>query len=228
MEDIFSSNFSNGSWFTLNANHSNSGTTFIDDNPLFWSLIVLAVLVIALNGTVFVVVYRQPRLRTATNWILVSLAVSDFSVGVSTPLLIICRRLAYPNKIPYCLASVCLNRVFAVATIYHITLATVEKYIAIVHPFKHISFRKKLVFGTLISIWIFAAFVAFIPLSWVLPYDKMKDESTYAKQRVYTLVVIPLVLLIPYLLIVYMFGKIFVKASSSLMSRRNFQEITTE
>lgn len=225
LECVVSSNLTNVSVIPTHWSLDQKG---LGENPLLLSLIIFSVIILFLNGTVFMVFSRHPRLRTATNWILVSLAVSDFGIGLSTPLLITCHLLDYPRKRPYCIATACLNRVFAVSTIYHITLATVEKYMAIVHPFKHISFRKRMIFGTLMSIWMFAAFVAFIPLSWLLPLDKLKNEATYAKHRVYSLVIVPLALILPYMFIIYMFVKIFIKASNSLLTRRSLQDNVTE
>ena len=209
---------------TIPGGQWNQGDKRLADNPLLWAVIIFSVTILFLNGSVFVVFLRQPNLRTSTNWILASLAVSDFSVGLTSPLLITCQLMSGPVQKPYCLASVCLNHVFAISTIYHITLATLEKYMAIIHPLKHISFRKRMIFCCISSVWMFAVFVALIPLSWLLPIHSNKGEAVYAKQRVYSLVMIPLVLLVPYLFIIYMFIIIFVKASRSLRSRLSSQD----
>jgi hypothetical protein len=98
------------------------------------------------NVSTCVVIARNKHMHTATNYYLFSLAVSDLLLlvsGLPQEMYFIWRR-AYPDVLG---ETVCILQGFAAetsanATVLTITAFTVERYVAICHPFQSHTFSK--------------------------------------------------------------------------------------
>ena len=103
---------------------------------LGWSL---SILTISGNGSIIFLVCIRRRLRTKTNAFIVSLAVADFFVGLSTvPSLFFCQEegdcIGLSND---------LRSLFPFASVVNLCTLVLERYVAVVIPFKYLTFMKR-------------------------------------------------------------------------------------
>ena len=112
-----------------------------------WPLIVggtLAIFIVLGNGLVIFLITTRRNLRTTTNWFVLSLAVADFGVGaVHFPRLSFCSIrdetcLNEGVKIAYTVGSL-----FVYASAANLCALTLDRYIAIVHPLRYVTFMAK-------------------------------------------------------------------------------------
>ena len=107
--------------------------------------IIASPLTAGLNVLVMIAVKTKPRLKTMSNIALVCLAVTDGLMGViGLPHFIACRLLMVlgATSSEFCtlqLISRNLLRILGGATVFHLVLMNVERYIAIKHSFKYTS-----------------------------------------------------------------------------------------
>ena len=110
-------------------------------------LVPVALLVTIANGLVLVLFKKNTKLRTASNYVLFSLAVCDFMTGIiNIPLFIIESLTSVIKSFEvryYILVSV-LNNLTAISSCYHILIATTEKYLSIIWPVTHRLMTKKI------------------------------------------------------------------------------------
>ncbi|XP_020620003.1 histamine H2 receptor-like [Orbicella faveolata] len=120
---------------------------------LGWSL---SILTIAGNGFIIFLVYSKRQLRTKTNAFVVSLAVADFCVGISVvPSMFFCemangcKRQFFWTRPPRLL--------FSYASVMNLYSLVVDRYIAVVKPFKYLTFMKR------------RRVIQMVSLSWAIP-----------------------------------------------------------
>lgn len=99
-------------------------------------LLPIAIAIVVANGLVFALFYRCPRLRTSSNYVLLSLAICDFSTGAfAIPYFIAYNFEIFPKGMHY--GSYASHTLLAVSGSYHILVVTALKYLAAVSPLKH-------------------------------------------------------------------------------------------
>ena len=121
-----------------------------------WSSIpgwILAVVAVVGNGLVIFLITTRPSLRTTTNWFVLSLAVADFGVGaVWYPRLYLCRMLNTERcdnvavKIAFSIGMIC-----GFASMTNLCALTLDRYLAIVHPLRYVTFMTKKRVALLVS-----------------------------------------------------------------------------
>ncbi|XP_022805957.1 RYamide receptor-like [Stylophora pistillata] len=206
----------------VSVNNSNATSKFpqqhSDDGVKALSkFLLIAIAIVLANGLVFVLFYRCPRLRTSSNYVLLSLAVCDFSIGaVAIPFFIIYNFAILPKELHYGIYA--SHILLAVSGAYHILVITALKYLATVRPLKHYVVTKRLVLKSLLGVWIISTVFAVIPLVW-------KDtEASQRWQTIHTAVCIVAVFLIPYIFMTYafiaMFRTITKRQRPSLVNKR--------
>ncbi|KAJ8311940.1 hypothetical protein KUTeg_010507 [Tegillarca granosa] len=133
-----------------------------------FSIYVIAIAPTILGNTLILAsLVRFQRLRSRINILIGNLAVSDLLLG----LVVIPFDIAFlhvkslqEEKIP-CLVRQSLNVILLDASILNLFCISLERYIAIVHPFKHAKLCKKRKLFILLSIcWIVSIIVGAIPL----------------------------------------------------------------
>ena len=145
-------------------------------------IIVLSILAcpstILLNLLVIISVKTKPHLRTISNIVIGCLAVTDTLMGIiGQPLFIAARILTLraETSSDFCTVkdlSRNINRILGGATVFHLIVMNVERYIAIKHPFQHITIvTKPRVLGSSVVAWI-AIFIVTLPLA-------LTDDSIY-------------------------------------------------
>ena len=110
-------------------------------------LVPVALLVTIANGLVLVLFKKNTKLRTASNYVLFSLAVCDFMTGIINIPLFITESLTPVIKsfeVRYYILVSVLNNLTAISSCYHILIATTEKYLSIIWPVTHRLMTKKI------------------------------------------------------------------------------------
>lgn len=140
--------------------------------------IVAAILIIPLNSWVIALVVKKRYLRTVTNIILVSLALSDLCTGaVSIPLYLSCN---ITMTTGFCTADLIVIIFISVSTVLHILVMTIDRYICIIHALRYqiwVTHRR----GRMVIafIWSASVFTALIQLAWFdLNQDVNDDHGT--------------------------------------------------
>ena len=149
---------------------------------LGWSLCILTIFG---NGFIIFLVGSKRHLRTKTNVFAVSLAVADFSVGLSVvPSLFVCKMENWCNSPHAWLSWVHVIRwLFSYASVINLCSLVLDRYVAIVKPLKYmtvmtrrrviqiisLSWAVPVVFHILLAISVaFSMYIFFIIYLWVV------------------------------------------------------------
>ena len=164
---------------------------------------------------------KTKKLRTPANYILFSFSMSDFMTGsLNIPLFLIVFNtpVVSSNTVRFYLGFLVtvLHTVTAILSVYHILIATLEKYLSIVWPVIHRLVKKTTVNRVLFMLWFVSALVGFIPFTWI---KKTRDASGTKYFLGYIIFCFVAVFALPYSFMIYAFVKIF-RALSSLLKRR--------
>ncbi|KAK3726799.1 hypothetical protein QZH41_007216, partial [Actinostola sp. cb2023] len=146
------------------------------------------------NLMVCFLVYRFRYLKTWTNGFIASLAVSDILFGVIVVPLHIVDEMSPATG--YLIAMVLL------VNIANLLSTTFDRYLAVLKPFLYTTFMEKAFCRIVVSAWIAPIVISMLPLLWSA--DPMTTIHT-----VYLLCVLLLGILIPYVLIIIAYTRIF-------------------
>ena len=144
--------------------------------------IAIAILIIAVNCWVVVLVVMRRNLRTVTNYILTSLAISDLCTGaISIPLFLSCNIV---QETGICVASMIAMRFTSFSTVLHILTMTTDRYICIIFALRYMSWvTKRRGFQVLTLIWLFSLFLALVQLSWTDFSQDVEDDHSEESEK---------------------------------------------
>ena len=134
-------------------------------------LIVLAFFIVLVNSLVVGKFAQRRNLRmVAGNFILVSLACSDILTGlVDIPLFLACNILVEETV---CYAENLMLRFTSVSTVLHLLVATLDRYLSIMHALRYHSLvTKRRVYTSIAAIWLAAALMSLIQAAWLTPQN---------------------------------------------------------
>ncbi|EDO43916.1 predicted protein [Nematostella vectensis] len=169
-------------------------------------LVPLILLITLVNGLVFVLFALRKPIRTPANYLLLSLAVSDFLTGlVNVPLIITVIIPVYGLMRGLMPAMHTFVKLTAILTSYHILAVTVEKYLAIVKPLRHHIANPSKAFKVILAIWLISSLIAVAPISWMLllPQTLEARLTGIRLQFGHDVFCFVAVFLIPYVIITY-------------------------
>ena len=127
----------------------------------------IAIAITLTNGLVFVMFYKRKRLRTASNYLLLGLAVCDFLTGtINIPYYIIFSFGVIPFNSLFSHCLYILQTLTTISAGYHILIITAEKYFAIIRPLKHRFITKTTICKLSLGIWMTSAIIALVPFTW--------------------------------------------------------------
>ena len=187
-------------------------TGFVQDDKdkhLQFSLTgVMAVLACIANGIAVFLFLRKPRLHTAPNYFLFSLSISDLSAGLLLIPLGITRSAFYPDPVWKVRATYFfMDGFISFSTVYHVTVTTLDRYVAILCPLKHYVLTKKTAKVIIASVWVLAISFKSIQLHW----DLTKNETFILKNEFWWNIFRLVVLFgFPYPVMIYAFIRIFI------------------
>lgn len=182
--------------------------------------VVLAIFIVLLNSFVLYLVVRVKSLRTLTNFILGSLALTDFLNGVlGIPLYLACSAI---QSSVVCGITQVLTKFFSISIVLHLLLVSIDRHIVVVHAMRYRSLvTKRRVFYLLLSAWATAIFVALIQLSWIGFDVDVNQDSEMKTQRINTIynsVCIALFFAVPLVSMAYCYLRIFIVLRQQLRS----------
>lgn len=193
-----------------NNNQTNRPGQFLP-TPLVIQLAFICIPIVVANALVIYLICKKKTLRTLTNMFLTSLAFSDLISGlVGFLLFAICSL----KKVFYvCLSSAYFIRFTAISSVCHVLLIAFDRYICIVHPFRHpyLVTKWRAIVATCF-VWLFSFAASVIQLSW---YGLNKSvlvkfaADTETIDVVYSKVCIVMFFAVPLILMCYIYGNIF-------------------
>ncbi|XP_061563468.1 adenosine receptor A1-like [Cololabis saira] len=144
---------------------------------------MVAELVIAFSSTlgnllVCVAVGFNRKLRTVTNYFLVSLAVADVCVGtVAIPCAILTDMGVPRDSLYLCLLMLSVLIMFTQSSIFSLLAVAVERYVAIFMPFRyHVLMTPRNAALVILATWVLAFLIGLVPL---MGWHKAPPESGY-------------------------------------------------
>ena len=146
--------------------------------------IAIGILIIVVNCWVIALVVLKRNLRTVTNYILTSLAISDLCTGaISIPIFLSCNIILEKN---ICAAEMVVMRFTSISTVLHILTMTIDRYICIVYALRYMSWvTKRRGFQVLTFIWLLSLLMALVQLAWYdADEDLTEDHSKEARKQV--------------------------------------------
>ena len=144
-------------------------------------LMAFCALIIASNSVVIALMCLKETLRTLSNIILVSLAVSDLlSALVGIPLLFACA-IVRPISLITCISSALFMRFTAVSTMLHFVLVACDRYAMITHPMRyHTIVTRARVGCALTAVWFISPIVSAVQMAW---YNNLKEDLAETKHE---------------------------------------------
>lgn len=170
-------------------------------------LMVFEILTLVGNGFVVYLVTAKRRLHTNTNWLVLSLAISDLAVALA----IIPSRIACFNHVCDEILMKILYDIFIFISLCNLCCLTLDRFIAVMQPLKYYStVTYSLVVKLIIASWFIPTFVFCIPLIWTygyhdnIPFRKTADRIFYMTQIILFMGVPCLVMFVAYAFILRM------------------------
>ncbi len=136
---------------------------------VFYGSIMGFIIVASVCGNLLVIVsvMRHRKLRVITNYFVVSLAFADMLVAMGAMTFNASVQITNKWHFGYHMCDLwnSLDVYFSTASILHLCCISVDRYYAIVKPFKYpINMTKKVVAVMLLNTWLSPAVIAFIPI----------------------------------------------------------------
>ena len=173
------------------------------------SISILSVFIVLSNLCVCLLVYLKKALRTNTNWLMVSLAVSDILTGgVLLPVYLTVTTVV-TNYL------VCLILLWGVANLCAVTC---DRYIAILKPLEYPYRAPKILKRALILSWLLPIIYALLPLFWDTNAD-LKIHKAYMVCLEFFGVVVP------YIFITFAYMRIFKQVQRSFTMKKNMESL---
>ena len=174
-------------------------------------LVPIALVVLVVNMLVLFVFLKTKKLRTPANYVLFSLAVNDFMTGaVNIPLFIFVTftPIITSNTVRFHLGFLLtvVHTLTAIISVYHIAIATLEKYLSIIWPITHRLINKSSVTRVLLLVWFISAVIGFIPFAWINKTNHSEGAKYFIGYIIFCFVA---VFFFPYIFMIYAFVKIF-------------------
>ncbi|XP_022792300.1 beta-2 adrenergic receptor-like [Stylophora pistillata] len=181
-------------------------------SPLIVLMSFMCLLIVFENGLIIFLMCRKRILRTLTNMFLTSLALSDLTSGlVRMPLFFICS--LDTHSLHVCVASTVFTRLTAISSVCHVLLIAADRYVFIVHDMKYRVFvTKRRAMAATLAVWLISILASVVQLSWYIFHGiEFSDRPAfiYDLNKQYALACIVLFFAGPFLLIFYIYGRIF-------------------
>jgi len=172
------------------------------------SLGILSVIIVVANCSVCALVCFNKTLRTYTNWLVLSLAVSDILTGgVLLPILLI-KPTSFVTD--YFITLILLSGVANICAV------TYDRYVAILKPLLYPYLAPKLFKRAIVVSWLIPAIYTVLPLAW----DKNPTKTIHI---VYVVCLELFGVIVPYIFITFAYVRIFRQVRRSLTMRKDFE-----
>lgn len=177
-------NSTNQSALLYGCNGEVEGNGHRAESVLMGTVMILMIIVSLFgNSLVIILIYKFERLRNITNTLLCSLAVSDLLSPIFRVTFIAISQLIgrWSFRCSWCAASSQIGIFFCAASIAHLCVITLERYIKIVHPYRHnMWLSKRAAHVTVFIIWMISVGLAVLPFIF-----KSKIDLTFNQNLLY-------------------------------------------
>ncbi|XP_028407920.1 trace amine-associated receptor 13c-like, partial [Dendronephthya gigantea] len=166
-------------------------------------LVIVGVLTIFGNGLVIYLIATRHRLRTKTNFMVVSLAVSDLLVGTCIiPSFLACMYVTCDN-----LLAKLFYDAFLFVSVCNLCCITFDRFLAVTRPLRyHMKITRKSVIAMIMFSWIVPSIASLVPVAWLYTdtsiENQMEDNKIFYTLQVVLFMFFPcLIMLIAYVVI---------------------------
>lgn len=166
-----------------NDSHTGNGSFFPSAIPTDTiPAIVLALFILFINAFVVLLIGSSSSLRSTSNIILASLALSDFLMGlVGIPLVVAC---SSTFASPVCLSANLFSTFNSVSSVLHILVMTFDRYIFIMWALRYREiFNRRRVFAILSAAWLISLTPQLVRLSWTAGKLRVETAKEDVKLR---------------------------------------------
>lgn len=153
---------------------------------IFYGSLMGFIIIASICGNLLVIVsvMRHRRLRVITNYFVVSLAFADMLVAMGAMTFNASVQITNRWLFGYFMCDVwnSLDVYFSTASILHLCCISVDRYYAIVKPFKYqINMTKKVVAIMLLNTWLSPGIIAFVPIfrGWYTTNDHLRYRELH-------------------------------------------------
>ena len=176
--------------------------------PVSVSLGILSVIIVVSNCSVGTLVCFNKILRTYTNWLVLSLAVSNILTGgVLLPIVLIK---------PASLVTDYFITLILLSGVAYISAVTYDRYVAIIKLLLYPYLAPKLFKRALVVSWLIPAVYTLLPLAW-------NTNPTKTIHIVYIVCLEVFGVVVPYIFITFAYVQIFRQVRRSLTMRKDFE-----
>ncbi|XP_041127788.1 5-hydroxytryptamine receptor 2A-like [Polyodon spathula] len=143
-------------------------------------IVIVIILTIAGNILVIMAVSLEKKLQNATNYFLMSLAITDMLLGflvMPVSMLTILYGYAWPLPSQLCPIWIYLDVLFSTASIMHLCAISLDRYIAIRNPIHHSRFNSRTkAFMKILAVWTIS-----VGISMPVPVFGLRDKYKFVK-----------------------------------------------
>ena len=183
-------------------------------------LMAFCALIIASNSVVIALMCWKETLRTLSNILLVSLAVSDLLSGlVGIPLLFACA-IVRPISLITCISSALFMRFTAVSTMLHFSLVACDRYAMITHPMRyHTIVTRTRIGSALTAVWFISPITSAVQMAW---YNDFKEDVRKRRREdeVYIIILVVAFFALPLLCMLCSYSRILIMSLRLVFASR--------
>ena len=181
-------------------------------------LVSTTVLSLAGNCLVCLALYRNRRLRTTTNFYVLSLAVGDIMLAALFPFHIVASGLrGWPFSYSFCQFLGFTAQFWAQGSLCILALASINRYFCVVKPLKYpVLFAKKKTLLSILFIWLFSflqtlIFTVAVPIIYQWSPKSLYCQGFSLEKRTERIsyVFFACFFMVPVLLVVFCYGKVY-------------------
>lgn len=168
------------------------------------ALVVIGVTTLVGNGTVIYLVAMRHRLRTKTNFMVMSLAISDFLVGIAIiPSFLACMYVECDN-----LLSKLFYDAFLFISVCNLCCITFDRFLSVTKPLRyHAKMTRRKVLWLVIVSWIVPGIVSIVPVAWL--YTDTSQERVAVDNKIFYTIQVVVFMLTPCVIMLVAYAVIF-------------------
>ena len=174
--------------------------------PLWFKigLVIVGVLTLFGNGLVVYLIITRNRLRTKTNFMVISLAVSDILVGTGIiPSFLACMYVECDN-----LLSKLFYDAFLFVSVCNLCCITFDRFLAVTRPLRyHMKITRKAVISMMVVSWIVPSIVSLVPVTWL--YSNTSKEAQDTNNKIFYTLQVVVFMFFPCLIMLIAYAVIF-------------------
>lgn len=168
------------------------------------ALVVIAVIALFGNGMVVFLMTMRRRLRTKTNYMVVSLAISDLFVAIAIiPSFLTCMYVKCDNNL-----SKLFYDAFLFISVCNLCCITFDRFLAVTRPLRyHSKMTRPIVITMIIVSWIVPSVMSIIPVTW--QYTDTSMEKVTLNNKIFYTVQVVVFMFFPCIIMLVAYAVIF-------------------